>query len=247
MKRFEEKVVIVTGAAKGIGRAIVNKFALEKAVIVAIDIDDQALNNLADDIGKVSEVIPYVLDVADLTRVKECVKEIREKYNQIHILVNNAGVRTMKSVFDYTIEDWEWSYQVNLLSMVNLCNEVLPNMIDHRYGKIINLGSIVSKTGETTSIPYCAIKGAVTSYTKALARVAAPYQININAIAPHAIDSDFIGYWDNDKREKIASAIPLKRLGTPNEIADVVLFLASEESSFIVGQTINVNGGYLME
>jgi len=246
-RRFEDKVAVVTGAANGIGRAIVEKLANEKAILVGIDIDVKALKNLEKEIRKKSKIVTCNLDVSDFDKVKNCIKEIQEKIGNIHILVNNAGVRTIKNAFDYTIDDWQQTFEVNVMSMVVLSNAILPSMMKQRYGKIINMGSIVSKTGETTSIPYCAMKGAVASFTKSMARIAAPYQVYINAIAPHAIDSEFIGYWDDEKRKRIANTIPLKRLGTPEEIANVVLFLASDESSFIVGQTINVNGGYFME
>jgi len=244
---FNDKVAIITGAAKGIGKAVTERFAEERANIIAIDIDETGLAELIKENKKSTKILGYAFDVSNNEKIDECIKDVLENYRQIHILVNNAGVRFMKEVFEYTPEDWTKTFNVNLMSMVKLCNAVLPNMIEHHYGKIINITSIVSKTGETSSIPYCSIKGAVSSFTKSMARYFAPYQIYFNAIAPHAIESDFIGYWDDEKRKRVTSSIPLKRMGTPQDIASVVLFLASEESNFIVGEIINVNGGYYMD
>ena len=247
--KFEAKVGLVTGAARGIGAAIVLTFAKEGADVVIVDVDLEAARQVARDVeGLGRRALAIQVDVAQRDAVHRLVGEVVSAFGRIDILVNNAGIIRRGTFLEHSPEDWEEVLAVNLGGTFNCTQEVVPLMIEQGGGKIINISSVVGKMGDLASAPsYGTSKGAINTFTKSLARELAPYGITVNAVAPHAIETDMSREWSEEKRRQIVEAIPMKRLGTPQEVAEAVAFLASDGANFITGQILDVNGGYLMD
>jgi 3-oxoacyl-[acyl-carrier protein] reductase len=247
--KFEGMVALVTGAARGIGEAIALKLAQEGANVVVADVDLEGAQRVAQEIeGLGREAKAIQADVSQREAVRRLVSEAVSLFGKIDILVNNAGIIRRGTFLDHDPQDWEKVLSVNLGGTFNCAKEVAPLMVKQGGGKIINISSVVGKMGDIASAPsYGTSKGAINTFTKSLARELAPYGINVNAVAPHAIETDMSREWSEEKRRQIVEAIPLKRLGKPEEVAEVVAFLASDGAGFITGQILDVNGGYLMD
>jgi len=247
--KFEGKVALVTGAARGIGEAIALKLAREGADVVVTDVDLEEAQRVTQEIGGLGRKAKAIqADVSQREAVQRLVSEAISVFGQIDILVNNAGIIRRGTFLEHDPQDWEKVLSVNLGGTFNCAKEVVPLMIKQGGGKIINISSVVGKMGDIASAPsYGTSKGAINTFTKSLARELAPYGINVNAVAPHAIETDMSREWSEEKRRQIVEAIPLKRLGKPEEVAEVVAFLASDGAGFITGQILDVNGGYLMD
>ena len=247
--KFEGKVALVTGAARGIGKAIALKLAQEGADVVVTDVDLEGAQRVAQEIeGLGYKAKAIQADVSQREAVQRLVSEAVSVFGQIDILVNNAGIIRRGTFLEHDPQDWEKVLSVNLGGTFNCAKEVVPLMVKQGGGKIINISSVVGKMGDIASAPsYGTSKGAINTFTKSLARELAPYGINVNAVAPHAIETDMSREWSEEKRRQIVEAIPLKRLGKPEEVAEVVAFLASDGAGFITGQILDVNGGYLMD
>jgi 3-oxoacyl-[acyl-carrier protein] reductase len=247
--KFEGKVALVTGAARGIGEAIALKLAREGADVVVTDVDLEGIQRVAQEIGGLGHKAKAIqADVSQREAVQRLVSEAVSVFGQIDILVNNAGIIRRGTFLEHDPQDWEKVLSVNLGGTFNCAKEVVPLMIKQGGGKIINISSVVGKMGDIASAPsYGTSKGAINTFTKSLARELAPYGINVNAVAPHAIETDMSREWSEEKHRQIVEAIPLKRLGKPEEVAEVVAFLASDGAGFITGQILDVNGGYLMD
>ena len=247
--KFEGKVALVTGAARGIGEAIALKLAQEGADVVVTDVDLEGAQRVAQEIEGLGRKAKAVLaDVSQREAVQRLVSEAVSLFGKIDILVNNAGIIRRGTFLEHDPQDWEKVLSVNLGGTFNCAKEIVPLMVKQGGGKIINISSVVGKMGDIASAPsYGTSKGAINTFTKSLARELAPYGINVNAVAPHAIETDMSREWSEEKRRQIVEAIPLKRLGKPEEVAEVVAFLASDGAGFITGQILDVNGGYLMD
>jgi len=247
--RFVNKIVMVTGAARGIGRAIALLFAHEGASIVAVDIDGQAVLRLADEIQQMGrEAMGVQADIAEFSQVEQLVNAAISRFGRIDILVNNAGIIRRGSFLEHSREDWEQVLKVNLGGTFNCAKAVVPHMVRQGGGKIVNVSSVAGKVGDITAAPsYGTSKGAINAFTKSLARDLASRGINVNAVAPHAIETDMSREWPEEKRRAVIEAIPLKRMGKPEEVAEAVAFLASDAANFITGEILDVNGGYLMD
>ena len=243
-------VALVTGAGRGIGKAIALAFAREKAHVIINDIcQEDELERVAKEISDIGvQSMAIQADVSQLVQVQDMMGQIERTFQRLDILVNNAGIIRRGTIETVTEDEWDDVIRINLKGTFNCCKAAFPIMKRQRMGKIVNVSSVAGKTGDITSAPgYGPSKAAINALTKTLARELAQYRINVNAVAPHAIETEMSGQWSEEKRRSIIEAIPLKRLGTPEDVAQAVLFLASEKASFITGEILDVNGGFLMD
>jgi len=247
--KIKDRVAIVTGAARGIGKAIALTFLREGASVAIIDSDRERLEIFKKDLEKENKkVIVISCDITKSSDVNERVDQVRKKFGRIDILVNNAGIIRRGTIETVTEEDWDRVIEVNLKGTFNCCKAVVEIMKSQEYGKIVNVSSIAGKMGDITSAPgYGPSKAGIDALTKTLARQLAPYGINVNAVSPHAIETEMSAQWSEERRKEIIASIPLGRLGKPEDVANAVLFLASDDASFITGEILDVNGGTLMD
>lgn len=257
--RFEDKVVFITGAAKGIGRAITQAFANEGAILALADLDDKELEKVAKELEKTAKkVITYKLDVTKEAVVKEVVERAIKDLGGIDILINNAGVSTMNYFWDITEQEWNFNMDVNAKGVWLTSKFVAPHMIAKKKGKIVNTASMAGKIGAPLESHYAASKFGVIGFTQAAALELAPYGVNVNCVCPGFVKTSMQereAIWEaklkgvQDPEDIINGYIkqtPLGRLCYPEDVAKVVLFLASNDADFMTGQAINVTGGACM-
>ena len=248
--RLKDKVAIVTGAGRGIGCAIAKTFSREGAKVVVADLDFSSAALVAGEIESAGgDALAVKVNVAEKGSVDALVNTALEKYNIVDILVNNAGWDKIEPFMESTEDTWDKVIAINLKGTLNCCRAVLPVMIPRKYGKIINIGSDAGRVGSSGEAVYSAAKGGVIAFTKTLAREMARNKLNINCVTPGPTDTALMAQIaaDNPKiGEALIKAIPFRRLGQPEDIANAVLFLASDEAAFITGQTLSVNGGLNM-
>ena len=244
-----DKIAIVTGAARGIGKATAIEFSKEGAYVIAADINLDGVNDTVKEIKREGfKATSIQLDISNLSDIKKKIENIIDKYKKIDILVNNAGLLSRVPILEMTESEWDRVMNVNLKGTFFLSKEVLPNMINQRYGKIINLSSLSAKRGGFSSgVNYGASKAGVISITKYLANFGASYNINVNAVVPGFADTEMFRSNPSNKINSIIKSIPLKRVARTDEIAKVIVFLSSEDSSYVTGEILDVNGGILMD
>ena len=244
--RLQGKVCIITGAASGIGKAASLLFAKEGAIVCACDVSQEALNKLVEDAkGLPGSIDPYVLDVTNREQVFKTVDEIANKYGKIDVLVNNAGITRDALLVRMSEQDWNAVINVNLTGVFNMTQAVAPHMMKAQKGSIINTSSVVGIYGNIGQTNYAATKGGAIAMTKTWAKELARKgaQIRVNAVAPGFIRTPMTEKVPEKVIEAVLSRTPLARMGEPEEVAYVYLFLASDESSYITGQVIGVDGG----
>ncbi|HMK76750.1 MAG TPA: 3-oxoacyl-[acyl-carrier-protein] reductase [Thermodesulfobacteriota bacterium] len=241
------KVALVTGAAQGIGRGIALLLARNGADIVVSDINLEKAEETAKEIRAIGPKATAVkVDVSNLSDVERMVEAIIEKLAKIDILVNNAGITRDKLILRMTEEDWDAVLGVNLKGTFNCTKTVIRHMAKQRSGKIVNIASVVGEMGNAGQANYSASKAGVIGLTKTIAREYAQRGINVNAIAPGYIETPMTDALPEKAKEELKRLIPMDRLGKPEDVAEAVLFLVCEESSYITGQVLNVNGGIYM-
>jgi len=241
------KVALVTGAAQGIGKAIALLLARHGADLVVWDINLEKAEETAKEIEVLGRrAIAMKVDVASLDHVERMVEAILEKLGQIDILVNNAGITRDKLILRMTEEDWDAVLNINLKGTFNCTKTVVRHMSKQRSGKIVSIASVVGEMGNAGQANYAASKAGVIGFTKTIAREFAGRGINVNAIAPGYIETPMTDVLPEKVKEELRRLIPMERLGKPEDVAEAVLFLVSEASSYITGQVLNVNGGIYM-
>ncbi len=244
---LEGKVAIVTGAAQGIGRAIAETLARHGADVAIADVDHGRSQETADAVQKLGRrALNLKVNVADWNDVKGMVDQVLKECHRIDILVNNAGITRDGLLVRMKEEDWNLVLQVNLNGTFYCTKAVLQPMTKQRYGRIVNIASIVGAMGNAGQANYAASKAAVIGFTKTVAREYASRMITVNAVAPGFIDTAMTQGLPADVKVMLLKQIPLGRLGQPSDIAEAVRFLVSDEASYITGQVLHVNGGMLM-
>ncbi|MCS7233785.1 MAG: SDR family oxidoreductase [Synergistetes bacterium] len=243
------KVAIITGASRGIGKAIALVFAQHGAFLVINGTKGELLEKLRDEIRSMGrKCIIQVGDVSDPDTGVKLAKSAFDEFGHIDILVNNAGIITRTTTLDTEPEEWRRIIEVNLSGTFYCCKAVLPYMINQKYGKIINISSTRGKAPHPNASPaYGASKAGIIYLTRHLALEMGKYNIYVNAICPGPIETEMVSTWERDYRDQVISKIPLGKLGLPEDVANLVLFLASDMSNFITGEAININGGAYMD
>lgn len=244
----ENKVALITGATRGIGKEIALELAANGFDIAVNYRSEQAgMEELKKEIEKNNVRCEFVkADVANFEDCESMVKETIEKFGKIDVLVNNAGITKDGLIMRMKKEDFESVIDVNLTGTFNVTRNVIPHMLKQRSGRIINVSSVVGVAGNAGQTNYSASKAGIIGFTKSLAKEVASRNILVNAIAPGFIDTDMTSVLSDAVKEGINAQIPLKRMGTPKEVAKVVKFLSSEDSSYVTGQVVNIDGGMVM-
>ncbi len=238
---FEGKIVLITGGSRGIGKSIAEAFAESGATTIVTyrnAIDAEYFDS--------KSIRHYQCDVADIKSVQEMTDKIIAEHQKIDVLVNNAGITKDGLLMRMSEEDWDAVIDTNLKGVFNMTKTVTRHMMGKRYGKIVNITSVVGITGNPGQSNYVASKAGVIGFTKATAKELASRSININAVAPGFIGTEMTDKLSDEVKAKYLESIPLKRIGSGKNIADVVMFLSSEMSEYITGQTICVDGGLVM-
>jgi len=244
--RLKDKVAIVTGAGKGIGAAIAKRFAEEGAKVILVDRDENTVRETAAAITETGGIAAaYTADVTDRAAINKLIEDVIAKYETIDILVNNAGIVRDAMFHKMKEEDWDSVMNVNLKGAFNMVQSVIGIMREKNYGKIINVSS-ASRFGNVGQTNYSASKEALVGFTRSLAKEAGSKGINVNAIAPGTIETDMYYGIPENIRSMMNFMTPLGRPGKPEEVANLCLFLASDESSYITGQVIHCDGGIFM-
>lgn len=242
------KCAVITGASRGIGKSIAIKFAKEGANIVINykNNEEEALKvkKELEELG--SKVLAVKADISELKESENLIKEAKKEFGRVDILVNNAGITKDNLIIRMKEEDFDNVIKTNLKGAFNCLKAITPIMLKQKYGKIINMSSVVGVIGNPGQVNYCASKAGLIGMTKSLAREIGSRNITVNAIAPGFIDTDMTKVLNDDQKKKILSQVPLNRFGSVEDIANVALFLASGNSNYITGQVIHVDGGMAM-
>lgn len=246
MGEFEGKTALVTGASRGIGRACALALAREGAFVMVnysqgMDKAEDTVSQIQDAGGKAAAV---QADVSSPEQVELMKEKCLELCSGVDLLVNNAGIHQHLKTWELSFEDWQRVIGVNLSGVFNCAKAFIPEMRKNRWGRIVNIASVIAHTGTDHEIHYAASKGGVVSATKALALELAPYSVRANAVSPGLIETDMLQFESEEEKKRYLAQIPQGRVGKPSEIADAVVFLCSEQSSYITGQILHVNGGF---
>ncbi|MGD9124333.1 MAG: SDR family NAD(P)-dependent oxidoreductase [Desulfarculaceae bacterium] len=246
------KTAIVTGGAQGIGRAVALRLARGGANVAILDVKEEAGNKTAGDIANEGvKSLFLVCDATDYDRVKEAAAEVHQTFGSIDILINNAGI-DRASTFVKTDETlWDMILNVNYRSFLIACHVCVPYMIEQKSGNIVSMGSDAGRIGQPGEVLYCGTKAAIMASSKALAKELARYNIRVNSVSPGPVKTDL---WDKlhdgEKGQKVTEAvtraIPMRRLGTPEDVADVIAFFVSDDSRYLTGQVLSIDGGLTM-
>ena len=245
MSQLSGKIALVTGASRGIGKAIAEALAAQGATVIGTATSENGAAAISEYLAATGGK-GLALNVTDKASVEESLKAIADEFGGIDILINNAGITRDNLLMRMKEEEWQDIIDTNLSSIFTLSKAVLRGMMKKRYGRIVNVGSVVGSAGNAGQANYAAAKAGVIGFSKSMAREVASRGITINVVAPGFIDTDMTKALTDDQREAIFKDIPANRLGAPEEIASTVAFLVSDGAAYITGETIHVNGGMYM-
>jgi len=247
MARFENRIALVTGAAQGIGLAVAGRVASEGAKVYGADVNLEGMAEIAEALrAEGRDVIPLRLDVGDRVSCEKAVNAILEKEGRLELLVNNAGITRDGLLMRMKPEDWDLVLRVNLNGAFHLSQFALKAMMSQRFGRIVNVASVVGLMGNPGQANYVASKAGLIGLTKVIARELASRNITCNAVAPGFIVSAMTDKLNEKQVEQMKAAIPMRRMGEPDDVARAVAFLLSEDAAYITGQVLSVNGGMYM-
>ena len=241
---FEGKIALVTGASRGIGRAIAEKLVAGGAKVLGTATSEKGAEAIGEYLGENGKGI--MLNVVDSASIEQVLATIRAEFGEIDILVNNAGITRDNLLMRMKDDEWQDILDTNLTSVFRLSKAVMRAMMKKRCGRIITIGSVVGTMGNAGQANYAAAKAGLIGFSKSLAREVASRGITVNVVAPGFIETDMTRALTDDQRAGILSSVPANRLGDAKEIASAVAFLASDEASYITGETLHVNGGMYM-
>jgi 2-hydroxycyclohexanecarboxyl-CoA dehydrogenase len=248
--RLRDKVAIVTGAASGLGRGIALALAREGARVAVVDLNEAGAKETVEAIARAGgEAGAWRADISDRARIEAVVGEVIARWGTVHVLVNNAGLDRVGLFVESPESDWDLILRVNLKGPIVCTRAVLDAMTKQGYGKIVNIASDAGRVGSTGEAVYSAAKGGIIAFTKTIAREMARHRINVNCICPGPSDTPLfadVAAGNPKLAESLKRVIPFGRLGTPEDLAPVVVFFASDESGFVTGQTLSVSGGLTM-
>ena len=244
---FSGRVAFVTGASQGIGRTCALRLAQEGAAVAAAARNQEKLNELVGEISSAGgKAASFAVDVADEEQIKLAVRSAVAQFGKIDILVNNAGITRDQLVMRMKRSDWDAVVQTNLTSAYLCIQQVIPSMLKQRWGRIINVTSVFGQMGQAGQANYAASKAGLIGLTMAIAREVGSRNITCNAVAPGFIETAMTAVLSEEFKQNAVKQIPLGRVGTPEDVASAVAFLASDQASYITGHVLSVNGGMLM-
>jgi NAD(P)-dependent dehydrogenase (short-subunit alcohol dehydrogenase family) len=248
-KDLRGKIAIVTGAARGLGKATAEVLANRGAHVIVNDRELADATKAAETIStQGGQATPLAFDVSDVEQVNDGFQRLLAQFHRIDILVNNAGIGDFVSFPEITPEKWDRMLNIHLKGSFNCCQAVLPSMKEREYGKIVNVSSVAGKRGDFSgNAHYTAAKAGMIGLTKSLAGYAAPFGINVNAVAPGLVATNLTDEMSPEWKATTIARIPAGRLGLPEEIGRAIAFLASDDASYIFGETLSVNGGSYMD
>jgi 3-oxoacyl-[acyl-carrier protein] reductase len=247
MEGLKEKVAVVTGGGKGIGRAIVQELAFRGCRLVIPDIDIQSAKSTCDEIVKGGgEAVAFKTDVSVGADVEEMIGKVVEKFNRIDILVNNAGITRDNLLMRMSEEEWDIVLKINLKSAFLCTKHVIRHMMKQRSGKIVNVSSVVGVMGNAGQVNYASSKAGLIGLTKSVAKEVASRNVQVNAVAPGYIETEMTANLPEEIKKAFLANIPSRQSGSPEDVARVVSFLVSPDSDYVTGQVIHVDGGLLM-
>jgi 3-oxoacyl-[acyl-carrier protein] reductase len=245
---LNKRIVLITGAGRGIGKSVFIKFIEAGATVIGFDYNEQLVSEMNSYLRNINKKgCGLLMDITNQEDIDKSLNFVKQEYGSPEILVNNAGVTKDNLVIRMTDEEWIKVIDTNLTSIFRLSRACLRGMLKSRFGRIINVTSIVGHIGNAGQANYAASKSGLVAFSKTLAHEVASRGITVNCISPGFIETNMTNKLSVEQREKLCSKIPMQRIGIPDEIANIVIFLASNEASYITGSVIHANGGMFMQ